>query len=74
MARKSRKVVLAKFDERAEAGRKIAIAKIKAKAKNDGLTSSERRIKKIKKVANGCWWVEQYLLANMNYRVRRFEE
>ena len=74
MAKKSKKVVLAKFDERSEIGREKGIATRKANAHNDGLTSSKRRIQKIKKAANGCWWVEQYLLANMNYRVHKIEE
>ena len=29
---------------------------------NDGLTTMERRVKAIRKVANGCWWVEMYLM------------
>ena len=74
MAKKRKKVVLAKFDERSEIGREKGIATRKANAHNDGLTSSKRRIQKIKKAANGCWWVEQYLLANMNYRVHKIEE
>ena len=28
----------------------------------DGLTTMERRVKAIRKVANGCWWVEMYLM------------
>jgi len=28
----------------------------------DGLTTMERRVKAIKKVSNGCWWVEMYLM------------
>ena len=74
MSKKDKKVVLAKFNERATIGRNKGIEVKKAKAYNDGLTSHERRIKKIKKAANGCWWVEQYLLANMNYRVHKIEE
>jgi len=71
---KKKKVILAKFDERSEIGREKGIAIRKANAHNDGLTSSNRRIKKIKKAANGCWWVEQYLIANMNYKVHRIEK
>jgi hypothetical protein len=74
MARKSKKIVLAKFDERAEAGREKAIAVRKANAYNDGLTSTKRRVLRLKKAANGCWWVEQYLIANMNYRINKGEE
>ena len=29
---------------------------------NDGLTTLERRVKIVKKVSNGCWWVEMYLM------------
>ena len=28
----------------------------------DGLTTMERRVKIVKKVSNGCWWVESYLM------------
>ena len=34
----------------------------------DGLTSHNRKYKKIKEVANGCWWIEAYLMGNMNFR------
>ena len=68
MAKKSKKIVLAKFDERAEVGREKAIAVRQANAYNDGLTSTKRRVLKLKKAANGCWWVELYLLDRCGLR------
>ena len=35
---------------------------------NDGLTSHERKYQKIKEVANGCWWIETYLIGNLTFR------
>ena len=34
----------------------------------DSLTSHNRNYKKIKEAANGCWWVEAYLMGNMTFR------
>ena len=34
----------------------------KKRKNKDGLTTLERRVKMVKKVANGCWWVEMYLM------------
>tara|TARA_R100000664_G_scaffold33847_2_gene52328 strand:+ start:1108 stop:1365 length:258 start_codon:yes stop_codon:yes gene_type:complete len=35
---------------------------------NDGLTSQKRRELAIIKAANGCWWIESYLRASINWR------
>ena len=52
---KNKKVSLAKFtnEGRQRNGQKTIYA--------DGLNSHQRRIKKIKEVANGCWWIQTYL-------------
>ena len=34
----------------------------KKRKNKDGLTTLEKRVKMVKKVANGCWWVEMYLM------------
>ena len=47
--------------EQSTAGR----AKPKAKRKE---SCQDRRVRTIKKVANGCWWVEQYLMADITTR------
>jgi hypothetical protein len=39
----------------------------KANAINDGLTPTQRRTEKIKKAANGCWWIEQYIIGTISY-------
>jgi hypothetical protein len=36
--------------------------KSRAKVYTDGLNTQQRRMKAVKKVANGCWWVELYLM------------
>ena len=60
---------LAQFtDERREAGLKKGHAVQKSRAIKDGLTSIQRRAKKIKEAANGCWWVEQYIMGSITYR------
>jgi len=52
---KKKKVSLAKFTDegRQRSGPKTIYT--------DGLNSHQRKIKKVKEVANGCWWIELYL-------------
>ena len=53
---------LAQFtDERREVGLKKGRAVQKSKA-------LQRRAQKIKKAANGCWWIEQYIMGSITYR------
>ena len=60
---------LAQFtDERREVGLKKGRAVQKSKAIKDGLTALQRRAQKIKKAANGCWWIEQYIMGSITYR------
>ena len=48
---------LAQFtDERREVGLK------------KGRAVQKRRAQKIKKAANGCWWIEQYIMGSITYR------
>ena len=69
MSRKKRKkVILTNFsNERRNTGQAAMIAK-QAAAVNDGLTSYERRNKRLEKAINGCWWVGQYIMGNLNSR------
>tara|TARA_R100000781_G_scaffold114571_1_gene85734 strand:- start:522 stop:746 length:225 start_codon:yes stop_codon:yes gene_type:complete len=60
-----KKVNLAKFTpERREKGIKAS----KQIVYNDDITSHQRKFQKIKEVANGCWWVESYLMGNLTFR------
>ena len=57
---KKKKVTLSKFtEERRDSA--IVQSKRTRQRKPDGLTTHQRNLKKIKKAANGCWWVEVYL-------------
>ena len=40
----------------------------KSKAINDGLTQTKRKTQRIKKAANGCWWIEQYIMGSITYK------
>tara|TARA_R100000808_G_C2129639_1_gene139078 strand:+ start:430 stop:702 length:273 start_codon:yes stop_codon:yes gene_type:complete len=69
---KKKKLVLAKFDEqrRSEAHKSHRLNKYLRKPKskyNDGLTSQQRKQKRIKDAANGCWWIEQYIMGTLSY-------
>ena len=35
----------------------------------ESMPSHERRVKAIKKAANGCWWVEMYLMDSFGVSV-----
>ena len=53
-----KKVKLAQFNDNA---RRQALRNSPKRKVNDGLDSAKRREKRIKKAANGCWWIEQYI-------------
>ena len=53
--------------ERRENAHKKGLETRKAKEYNDGLTTNQRRTQRIKKAANGCWWVEQYIMGATTY-------
>ena len=54
---KKKKVNLAQFSE---VGRRQGKGPARKYAK--GLSSYERRVKKVKEVAGNCWWVKIYLM------------
>ena len=63
-----KKVTLTNFsNDRRNVGKAAMIAK-QAAAVNDGLTSLERRNKRLKQAINGCWWVGQYIMGNLSNR------
>ena len=35
---------------------------------NNGASQTKQKYQKIKKAANGCWWVEQYIMGSITYR------
>ena len=51
--------------ERIKNAHKKGMETRKAKEYNDGLTGTQRRTQKIKKAANGCWWIEQYIMGSL---------
>ena len=57
---KKKKVTLARFTDegRKNASRKTSVVK---KKKATSLNSHQQKVKKIKEVSNGCWWIEAYL-------------
>ena len=59
-----KKVTLTNFsDNRRNVGKQLLHQK-RTKAVDDGLTSQERRSKRIEDAANGCWWVKQYIMGS----------
>jgi hypothetical protein len=68
MSNYRKKTNLAQFtDVRRQIGGKKGQEARKKNTINDGLTPTKRRYKKIKKAANGCWWVEQYIIGSTTY-------
>jgi len=57
---KKKKVTLAKFSNERRQGA-IRQSKKTRNKKKGKLTTHQRKLKKIKEVSNGCWWVEVYL-------------
>ena len=57
---KKKKVKLPNFSDVA---RRESIKKANAKNKmyEDNLTTAKRKERRIKKAANGCWWIEQFI-------------
>ena len=69
MSNYKKKTNLAQFTEvRRVIGQKKGREARESKAINDGLTTIQRRTQKIKKAANGCWWIEQYIMGSTTYR------
>ena len=63
-----KKVTLTNFsNDRRNVGKAAMIAK-QAAAVNDGLTSLERRNKRLKQASNGFCWVGQYIMCNLSNR------
>ena len=56
---KNKKVSLARFTSEGRQSKRKPMY-------NDGLDSHTRKMKKIRKAANGCWWVELYLRDRCN--------
>ena len=56
---KNKKVSLASFTSEGRRNKKKSIH-------TDGLSSHIRKMKKIKEVSNGCWWIELYLRDRCN--------
>jgi hypothetical protein len=70
MARKN--TTFAKFTEsRTEAGRTAGRKVRTENAVKDGLTQAQRRKKRIKDAANGCWWIETYIMGSMSPSEKR---
>ena len=67
MSNYKKKTTLAQWSEvRQKEGQKKS--KQARKSINDGLNPTQRKYQKIKKAANGCWWIEQYIMGTMTYR------
>ena len=60
MKLKKKKVKLPSFSDIARR-ESIKKANIKNKVYGDNLTTAKRKETRIKKAANGCWWVEQFI-------------
>tara|TARA_Y100001938_G_scaffold148155_1_gene231088 strand:- start:698 stop:934 length:237 start_codon:yes stop_codon:yes gene_type:complete len=67
MSNYKKKTTLAKWSEiRQKEGQRNGAKR--RKTINDGLTPIQRKYKKIKEAANGCWWIEQYIMGTLTYR------
>ena len=55
-------------DRRAEATKIEACQKENTHKYNDGLTTLERREKRIDDAANGCWWVKSYIVGSITFK------
>ena len=67
MSNYKKKTTLAQWSEvRQKEGQKKG--QIKRKKVNNGVNQTKQRYQKIKKAANGCWWVEQYIMGSITYR------
>ena len=67
MSNYKKKTNLAQWSEvRQKEGQKKG--QIKRKKVNNGVNQTKQRYQKIKKAANGCWWVEQYIMGSITYR------
>jgi len=67
MSNYKKKTTLAQWtDERRRKGQKKG-QETKKKV-NNGASQTKQKYQKIKKAANGCWWIEQYIMGSITYR------
>jgi hypothetical protein len=67
MSNYKKKTTLAQWtDERRRKGQKKG-QETKKKI-NNGASQTKQKYQKIKEAANGCWWVEQYIMGSITYR------
>ena len=67
MSNYKKKTTLAQWtDERRRKGQKKG-QETKKKV-NNGVSQTKQKYQKIKKAANGCWWIEQYIMGSITYR------
>jgi len=67
MSNYKKKTTLAQWtDERRKKGQKKG-QETKKKV-NNGASQTKQKYQKIKKAANGCWWIEQYIMGSITYR------
>ena len=69
MSNYKKKTTLAQWtdERRKKVQRKGQETKNKNKV-NNGVSQTKQRYQKIKEAANGCWWVEQYIMGSITYR------
>jgi hypothetical protein len=67
MAREKKVTFCNLSSENRNVGRRIAQEKSKETTYNTTASTHNRRIQKIKEAANGCWWVEAYIMGNLIY-------
>ena len=67
MSNYKKKTTLAQWtDERRRKGQRKG-QETKKKV-NNGASQTKQKYQKIKKAANGCWWIEQYIMGSITYR------
>ena len=67
MSNYKKKTTLAQWtDERRKKGQKKG-QETKKKV-NNGVSQTKQKYQKIKEAANGCWWIEQYIMGSITYR------
>ena len=69
MALREKKVTFCNLSsENRYEGRRLAQEKSKVKTYDTETSTHERRIQRIKKAANGCWWIEAYIMGNLIHK------
>ena len=69
MALREKKVTFCNLSsENRGAGRKVAQEKAKETPYDTEASTHNRRIQRIKEAANGCWWVEAYIMGNLIHK------